>query len=104
MRSAPSELRSARRAARSTAPASPSVAGTGAGRPSPDAPEAAPLVEAALVDEAEHLDDPARGPVVGADADVDLAEPGSGAGVPDHPGERRGVHAAATEAGMRVEA
>src|SRR5215470_4020045 len=104
MRSAPSEPRTARRAARSMAPGPPSVARTGAGRPSPDAPETAPLVEALLVDESELLDDAARGPVVGADADVDVAKPRNGAGVTDHPGERRGVHAAPAKARVRVEA
>src|SRR5213593_5136922 len=104
---APSPLKRASLADRSTAASSPpsgvgSVAG--AGRPSPNAPEPAPLVEAALVDEPELLDDPARGPVVGADADVDIAEPGNGRGVPDHAGERRGVHSAAAEPGVRVEA
>src|SRR5215475_14445120 len=54
--------------------------GAGAITPASNADEATPLVEAAIVNEPELLDDPTRGPVVGADADVHRTEPGNGRG------------------------
>src|SRR5258705_12751241 len=110
--SAPSVFRSASLAVRSTDrlgfPGSGlrgrAVARAGCAGPPPNARESAPLVEAAVVHEADLLDDSPRGPVVGADPDVDVAEARNRRGVADHAPQGRGVETATTEARMRVEA
>src|SRR5689334_20907772 len=79
------------------------VAVVGYAGPPPDAREPAPLVEAAIVDEADLLDHAPRGPVVGADADVDLAQARNHRNVPEHAPQGRGVQAAAPEPRVGIE-
>src|SRR4029077_14230816 len=107
--SAPSVFRSASLAVRSTDrlgfPGS-GLRGRALGRagcagPPPNAREPAPLVEAAIVYEADLLDDPPRAPVVGADPDVDVAEVRNRRGAAVEPPRGRAVETATTEARRR---
>src|SRR5262249_27793726 len=71
--------------------------------PAPDIHQATPLVEAAIVDEPELLDDPSRGAVVGAGGHVNRGGPREVRGGPDHAGERRSIQAAPAEPGVSKE-